>query len=523
MKPTRPPCLRSALPLVLALVLAPAAAQSPPPDPQAQAWARQQWAQALEAAAPWAGLAAVAGRGAELEARATLAHAAMAAQGQGVQAQWRRIVRQARDAGRHDHRRLALAHLSNLGYRGGDYAFNRAIEEEALADARRYGDRRDEAGSLQDLGLVATATGDLDASEKYHRQALAIWEGLEHPMGQARALRGLGRVLEARGRYPQAVDVQVAGLELMLRHGTPIEQSESYYSLARLFMNLEDYDAAIRGFGLAIELMGPTPPDFPLGLNLAGRSGAERLAGQPQAALASAEQALAAFGRSGSPVGEAIGKLMLGDALTEVGRGDDAQARLQEGIAIAERLGEATLQSDLLLARGRGLVATGRPQEALAPLEQAIAIGDRLGLDRLRQDASLELEKAHSALGDSAAALAWSKRAFDFRSRLTRFDQLGEAASQRLSGGPEAARRRFMSLDPAAIAAERRLAEAEGAETARPAEPSGVDADADAPGRAPWRHHDPRHHPDPPAGRDRSRHRADVPAAGRHHRGAGVR
>ncbi len=166
----------------------------------------------------------------------------------------------------------AQSAASDAAYRAGDYARSREIELEMLAASRKFGDRREEVSSIYGLGLLGTATGQLEDAEARFRESLPMWKAIGDEKGLALSLRGLGRVLEARGRLPEATEVQVAGLELLLKFGQPIDQSESYYSLARLFMNLEDYPAALRAVDRAIELMGPKPPDFPLGLNLAVRA-----------------------------------------------------------------------------------------------------------------------------------------------------------------------------------------------------------------------------------------------------------
>ncbi|MFY2765225.1 diguanylate cyclase [Arenimonas sp. MALMAid1274] len=446
----------------------PAAAQSPAtastpvpgakvvPD-EATRTAVAEWIDTLR---PWAStLGAFGGTGAELRWRHRHARLAQAAQSPHVLDYWRKQAALGRATGFHPYRKRAQSEISNLGYRRGDYALTQAIEEEALADARRYGDLRDEAGSLQDLGLVATATGQPDLAEQRFNEALAIWNRLDDPLGKARALRGLGRVQEVRGRYPQAMATMVSGLELMLQHGSQIEQSESYYSLARLFLNLEDYDAAHRAINEAIRLMGPTPPDFPLGLNLVARSTIRRHQERYDQAAEDGVLAQDAFARARSPLGGAIAQLALGQARVAQGQPEAGLAMLAEGVDTARGLGETTLVSDLLLAQGGALISQGQYDQALPLLTEAYAIGEQLGLDRLRQDVSLAMESLHSGRGDSAQALLWSRRAFDFRGRLSGLQQLGDQAQSRLDDAAEA-RKRFMAIDPAQVRAEREPAQA---------------------------------------------------------------
>lgn len=423
------------------LAALPAFAQAPPqPDPAAT----ERWLAFQAEAAPWLETLATAARGERGRVRLAMANARFAGAARSPAAdEWlRRAVTVSRQAAHHPERVGALSGLSDLAYRRGDLAAVVALENEALADARRYGDRREVAGSLYGLGLADVATGALDDAERRFDEAIRIWRGTGHERQVAMAERALARAKESRGHYAEAVELQVSALETLRRVGRPIDQSESYYSLAKLFQNLEDYPAALQGTNQAIALMGQNPPDFPLGLNLMLRAQLQLELGDHAAALADGEASMAAFRRNGGDMGTALGSLALGRAQVANDQHAQGLATLREGRALAAKLGERLLESDLALAEGEALVAMGRPAEAIAPLRHAEAIGDELGLDRLRQDVSLELEKAYSALGRTAEALAASKRAFEFRSRLSRFDQLG-----RLAADNGSARARFMALD----------------------------------------------------------------------------
>ncbi len=228
-----------------------------------------------------------------------------------------------------------------------------------------------------------------------------------------------------------------------------IYQSESYYSLAKLFMVLEDYPAARHGVDRAIELMGPTPPDFPLGLNLALRSAVLRQLDDNKGAVADGEAALAAFAREKSRVGEAIGQLALGNALAASGQPERGLELLGAGAATAGDLNETVLRSDLLVAQGAVLVGEARFNEALLPLQEAGRIADELALDTLRRDVSVELEKAWSGLGDPAKALVASKQAFGAQQRISGLSKVGQMAGRSAESQLAALNSKFLSLDPA--------------------------------------------------------------------------
>jgi diguanylate cyclase (GGDEF)-like protein len=336
---------------------------------------------------------------------------------------------------------------SNAAYQAGDVDRCRAIETEVLAQSRKFGDKREEASSIYALGLVDTVSGKPDDAEARFRESIVLWKAIDDQKGMALSLRGLGRVLEARGHMAEATEVQVAALELLLKYGKPLDQSESYYSLARLFMNLGDYPAARKAVDRAIALMGPAPPDFPLGLNLSVRADVLRELGDHAGARASAEKAVEAFARAGAP--PAIGQLALGKALARTGEADRGLAMLRESEAGARKMQEEVLVADIVFAQGWILVAEKRYQEALAPLDRALAIAERLKLDQTLRNISLEQEKAYSALGRPTEALAASKRAFAAQTRIADLAQVGELAGRSAEAHLSAVSSRFMALDAA--------------------------------------------------------------------------
>lgn len=427
--------------LMAALLAAPALAQ-PGPDPAAQARL-----QALAAdLSPWWRTLATASGGepARVRQAAAEAHLARALQAADAGARLRRAADLAAPGRWYRARAGLLDALSNDAYRRGDMAAVEALEREALADARRSGNHKELAGSLYGLAMAAQARGELDTAVKLFQQAIARWRDLQAGRQVAIGERGLARVYESRGQYAEAVELQVDALEHLLDDGRPMDQSESYYSLAKLFHNLGDHEAALQGADRAIALMGRNPPDFPLGLNLALRSQVQADLGAPGPALADAEAAMAAFGRAGGDLGQALGSLALGPALALNERVDEGLATLRAGRQAAARVGERLLEADLALREGELLIGMGRPAEALAPLEFTERVAVDARLERMVLDVSLAQEKAYSALGRTDQALAASKRAFEFRDRIGRLDQLGQRAS-----GTASARDRFMGLAPA--------------------------------------------------------------------------
>lgn len=436
MSPTLTPLTRHAF-LALALALGAAgptdaAPATPPPaaDPAAQAAAREALLAGIAQASPWLqALATAGGRDSEYRARRAVGDLLYFAPDPGrAIPHWQAAARAGLASGDARLRRHAFARLSNLGFRTGDFALAMAAERRARDAARRWGERGEEVRSIMDMGTVATLMNDLDGAEDYLRTALAGFRGLGDRRGEARALRGLGRVMDSRGRLAAAVSLQVEGLALMQQVGTPLEVSESYFSIGRLFISLEDFEAAETAIGEALARLPDTPGYFPRGLNLINRAVARRAREQFDAALADVDEALAIMRHNGSLPGQAMAHMERGQVLSGLGRDDEALAAGREGVELARRAGDQLMINDGLLGLAHHLNRLGRHAEALALLDEVMASAERMDLDRFRADGSVEMERALAGLGRHAEALDWSRRAREARERVTGIGRLGRLA-----------------------------------------------------------------------------------------------
>ncbi len=424
----------SSLPLLAVLAIAgPSAAAAPPPDPAA----REALLSGLDQARPWLqAFGAASGRDGDYLVRRALGDVLFFAPDPArAIPHWQAAARAGLSSGDPKLRRFALSRLSNLGFRTGDFALAMDAERRARDAARRGGERGEEVRSTLDMGTLATLMNDLDGSEQLHRTALAGFRELGDRQGEARALRGLGRIMEGRGRLASAVTLQVEGLALMQQVGRPLDVSESYFSLGRLFISLEDYEAAELAIGEALARLPDSPGYFPRGLNLINLAVARRMQGRFEQALADVDAALAIMRANGSVPGQAMASMERGQVLAGLGRVEESVQVGREGVELARRVGDQLMINDGLLALAANLNVLGRHAEALALLGEVLDSAERMDLDRYRADGGVEMEKALAGLGRPAEALEWSRRARAARERVTGIARLGRLAED---GSPAA-------------------------------------------------------------------------------------
>jgi tetratricopeptide (TPR) repeat protein len=103
----------------------------------------------------------------------------------------------------------------------------------ALGIYREIGNRGDEAETLNELGTVYHAWGDLDQAAAFHREALDLSRALDNTFNEAVAVAGLGRCAWAAGRREDAEAALSQALEIFQRIGAA-EAAEVSAELAEL-------------------------------------------------------------------------------------------------------------------------------------------------------------------------------------------------------------------------------------------------------------------------------------------------
>ncbi len=116
---------------------------------------------------------------------------------------------------------------------------------------RESQDRQGEGDVLGSLGDIALQQGQLEASQRYHEQALAIHHEVQDLRGVAVDLFSLGQVLEAQGNYPTAALSFEEAMTAMREIGDNINYPEGALQLGALLIT--QLDQKERGCALLAE------------------------------------------------------------------------------------------------------------------------------------------------------------------------------------------------------------------------------------------------------------------------------
>ncbi len=269
-------------------------------------------------------------------------------------------------SGDHDLAARALHHLGRIAYREGDLHEARDFYEQALGLYRRLGDDWRSARARSDLGLILKNLCEWDAAVACLRTALDVFRRLGRFPSTADALLNLGIVHQKSGEWEQAEECYVQAEQVYEQLANPLRLATvriARGNIARLQRRFADAEAlfadalkrarehgAPREEVLAIEFLGELDADRD--------RHAEALARYDQASLLAAVLA---------PEGDLVVELerRRADALTRLGRLDEAQLACDRALRLAERI-----EDRLELALGHRAAAAiawarGRHEDAL--------------------------------------------------------------------------------------------------------------------------------------------------------------
>ncbi len=311
--------------------------------------------------------------------------------------------------------------LGDLLSAAGRYPEARELTEEAL-DLLPPEPGTERADTLNNLGNIAYAEGDLTASETYYERALAMHQAIEQGgRGEALVLRNLGSVFALRDQHEQARDhfQRAWEMRLQLLGEDHPDTADALYRVADSQVSMGELDAAEETYLRVLEryrtLYGDRHPRTAWLLHSIGILKWRQ--GDLDAAEPYWSEALAIRREVLDPMHPDIGASL--NAMTFVmrdqGRLDEAHEVLLEVLEIARtRFGESHYAVASTL-HNLGILAMemGRPDEAEARLHAAYAmrrelLGDVHSEVAISQEGLARLARAR---GNIESAREWARRA----------------------------------------------------------------------------------------------------------------
>jgi len=265
----------------------------------------------------------------------------------------------------------------------------KAIERysEALRLMREAGDKRGEAMTLTNMGLLYNLLSEPQNTLEYIKQALPIW----HTLGD-RHLEALTQAINGR----------------------------AYYALG-------EAQNAFESYSLALPVMRAFGNQSGEASTLTQIGSVYRLIGEPQKALDHFEQALPLWRALGDQRNVAIVHNNLGTVYYLLGDSDKALNYFQQALPEARAKGDRGLEAVVLMNMGNVYNLQNEPTKALEHLDRALTLARNIGDRRTEAAALTHTGTAYSISGDKTKALDNLERAL--KVRVDANDRQGEAVT----------------------------------------------------------------------------------------------
>jgi class 3 adenylate cyclase/tetratricopeptide (TPR) repeat protein len=263
-------------------------------------------------------------------------------------------------------------------YGGVRYLQNRRVESieacrRAVRDAKRAGARDVLAQAYQTLDLALTENGEIDKAT-YSPRALAIFEELGDIRNQASTLNNLGLIAHARSQWDESRELYERSMELFAAIGDRAKVSIAKFNISEILCDQGRYDEAepllrevLRVWRAAGADMDVASAKAELG-KLLGRRGDFEVAREM---LASARSDLQRGGTQGEVL---TTEVKIAELLVLAGESEQAMEAIEAAAALAAGTeGGSTVMLALQRLRGLALMETGQWDAAETTLNQVVA------------------------------------------------------------------------------------------------------------------------------------------------------
>ncbi|WP_461030219.1 tetratricopeptide repeat protein, partial [Streptomyces sparsus] len=191
--------------------------------------------------------------------------------------------------------------------------------------------------ALNDLGIVANHRGDHAAAERHLSQALERFRGYANRPSEASALCNLARVRMARGCFDSAIELAEQGMRIYESMGLTLRLANGLYTLGVALAKSGRTADGLTRLSEALDIFHDSRQPLWEGVTHFRIAEVHLADGRAASAAGHAEQALALKGIGGKWRRGTV-LCVLGKALAELGRPEQARARWQEALDIFHAL-----------------------------------------------------------------------------------------------------------------------------------------------------------------------------------------
>jgi CHAT domain-containing protein/tetratricopeptide (TPR) repeat protein len=254
---------------------------------------------------------------------------------------------------------------------------------EALELYRRASDRRGEARTLNSIGIVYRAMGEMQKALEKHNEALPISRALGDRRGEASALNSIGVVYWSLGEMQKALENYNEALPIIRAAGDRRGEATILYSIGIVYRAMGEMQKALEKYYEALPIFRALGDRIRGALMLDSIGTVYQSLGEPQKALENHNEALSIIRAAGDRRGEVQTLNNIGAVYGELGEPQKALEKFNETLPIVRALGDRRGEAQALNNIGQVYQALGEPQKALEKFNEALplrrAVSDRRG------------------------------------------------------------------------------------------------------------------------------------------------
>jgi tetratricopeptide (TPR) repeat protein/predicted Ser/Thr protein kinase len=211
--------------------------------------------------------------------------------------------------------------------------------EESLKIRRELGDKKGIADLLTDMGIFRDNHGKPELALQLYKDALQIQTELGNEPRRAMLLNDIGSIYSKEGEYSQAQTYYEQALQLRKKFNVPADVAETLHNLGDIEKYLGQYPQAIENYHGALDLQRKADDKTLAGFETAALGTVYGYQGRYGAALSAAEEAANAYKTAGDQSLNSASVLSeYGKALAQVGKKEEAAAKLEESLALVRTL-----------------------------------------------------------------------------------------------------------------------------------------------------------------------------------------
>jgi len=249
---------------------------------------------------------------------------------------------------------------------------------DSLSKARAIGDKRDVGMALINLGNMYHTRGQNELALKAYKDSLQIQHDTGDPKLEALCLNNIGVAYSERGEYQDALTYFQQALQLREKLNISGDIAETAHNLAENYSKLGQYDQAINNYLRALDLsrtagdkLGAATESYSMGtvFKYQGRYGAALSANEDamKTVREQAQQDYSSFEILNS----------YGNALSLIGRAEEAQKILEETLKMAQEAKSASMIAEALNFQGELAFYRGDYKSTQALFQQSLQSASR--------------------------------------------------------------------------------------------------------------------------------------------------